>query len=94
MAIEEKKETRRREKTRHSFRVSFDRLFGVDGHLDFTMERQESRDMIDEQEEHTIGSLDTSMDRYLENHGLWRKRIPQGKYIELMIMVFLFVSLV
>ena len=43
------------------------------------MERHESRDMIDEQEEHTIGSLDTSMDRYLENHGLWRKRIPQGK---------------
>ncbi|UJR34162.1 hypothetical protein I4U23_021570 [Adineta vaga] len=41
------------------------------------MERHESREMIDEQEEHTIGSLDTSMDRYLENHGLWRKRIPQ-----------------
>jgi hypothetical protein len=39
------------------------------------MERQ---DIDDEQEEHTIGSLDTSMDRYLENHGLWRKRIPQG----------------
>jgi hypothetical protein len=34
--------------------------------------------MDDEQEEHTIGSLDTSMDRYLEHHGLWRKRIPQG----------------
>ncbi len=34
--------------------------------------------MEDEQEEHTIGSLDTSMDRYLEHHGLWRKRIPQG----------------
>ena len=42
------------------------------------MERQEHRDMNDEQEEHTIGSLDTSMDRYLEHHGLWRKRIPQG----------------
>lgn len=39
------------------------------------MERQE---MDDEQEEHTVGSLDTSMDRYLEHHGLWRKRIPQG----------------
>jgi hypothetical protein len=39
------------------------------------MERQ---DMDDEQEEHTVGSLDTSMDRYLEHHGLWRKRIPQG----------------
>ena len=34
--------------------------------------------MDDEQEEHTVGSLDTSMDRYLEHHGLWRKRIPQG----------------
>ncbi|CAF1185850.1 unnamed protein product [Adineta ricciae] len=41
------------------------------------MERQASRDMIDEHEEHTVGSLDTSMDRYLESHGLWRKRIPQ-----------------
>ncbi|CAF3616806.1 unnamed protein product [Rotaria socialis] len=41
------------------------------------MERQEHRDMDDEQEEHIIGSLDTSMDRYLEHHGLWRKRIPQ-----------------
>lgn len=44
------------------------------------MERLEHRDMDDEQEEHTIGSLDTSMDRYLEHHGLWRKRIPQGFY--------------
>jgi hypothetical protein len=43
------------------------------------MERQ---DMEDEQEEHTIGSLDTSMDRYLEHHGLWRKRIPQGLKIK------------
>lgn len=34
--------------------------------------------MDDEQEEHTVGSLDTSMDRYLEHKGLWRKRIPQG----------------
>lgn len=34
--------------------------------------------MDDGQEEHTIGSLDTSMDRYLEHHKLWRKRIPQG----------------
>jgi hypothetical protein len=42
------------------------------------MERQEYRDMDGEQEEHTIGSLDTSMDRYLEYLGLWRKRIPQG----------------
>jgi hypothetical protein len=25
-----------------------------------------------------VGSLDTTMDRYLEHHGLWRKRIPQG----------------
>ncbi|CAF3554476.1 unnamed protein product [Rotaria sp. Silwood1] len=41
------------------------------------MERQEHRYMDDEQEEHTIGSLDTSMDRYLEHHELWRKRIPQ-----------------
>lgn len=32
----------------------------------------------DEQEEHNVGSLDTSMDRYLEYHKLWRKRIPQG----------------
>lgn len=39
------------------------------------MERHE---IDDEQEEHTVGSLDTSMDRYLEHHGLWRKRIPQG----------------
>ena len=43
------------------------------------MERQVHQDMMDdEQEEHTVGSLDTSMDRYLEHHGLWRKRIPQG----------------
>lgn len=42
------------------------------------MDRQDYRDMDDEHEEHTIGSLDTSMDRYLEQHGLWRKRIPQG----------------
>jgi len=35
-------------------------------------------EMDDGQEEHTIGSLDTSMDRYLEHHKLWRKRIPQG----------------
>ena len=76
MTIEEK---RRREKTRYSFLLSLDCLFGVDGQREFTMERQESRDMMDEQEEHTIGSLDTSMDRYLESHGLWRKRIPQGK---------------
>ncbi|CAF0726223.1 unnamed protein product [Adineta steineri] len=41
------------------------------------MERQEYRDMDDEQEEYTIGSLDTSMDRYLERQRLWRKRIPQ-----------------
>jgi len=34
-------------------------------------------EMDDGQEEHTIGSLDTSMDRYLEHHKLWRKRIPQ-----------------
>lgn len=47
------------------------------------MDRTEYRQMIDdEQEEHTIGSLDTSMDRYLEHHQLWRKRIPQGTIIE------------
>jgi hypothetical protein len=42
------------------------------------MERPKQREMDDAFEEHTIGSLDTSMDRYLETHGLWRKRIPQG----------------
>lgn len=42
------------------------------------MERHGSREIMDELEEHTVGSLDTSMDRYLEHHGLWRKRIPQG----------------
>jgi hypothetical protein len=42
------------------------------------MEQQGHRD-DDEQEQHTVGSLDTSMDRYLEQHGLWRKRIPQGR---------------
>jgi hypothetical protein len=52
------------------------------------MERQ---DMDDEQEEHTIGSLDTSMDRYLEHHGLWRKRIPQGfkrKFVFFFVLKF------
>jgi hypothetical protein len=42
------------------------------------MEQDERREMNDEHEEHTIASLDTSMDRYLEHHALWRKRIPQG----------------
>ena len=41
------------------------------------MDPQTHREMND-QEEHTVGSLDTSMDRYLEHHRLWRKRIPQG----------------
>jgi hypothetical protein len=36
--------------------------------------------MDDDQEEHTVGSLDTSMDRYLERLRLWRKRIPQGLF--------------
>jgi len=44
----------------------------------FKTKKMERQDIDDEQEEHTVGSLDTSMDRYLENHGLWRKRIPQG----------------
>ena len=47
----------------------------VEGIFKKRMERQE---FDDEHEEHTVGSLDTSMDRYLEHHGLWRKRIPQG----------------
>ena len=44
-----------------------------------SMERDDRREMNDEHDEHTVGSLDTSMDRCLENHGLWRKRIPQGR---------------
>lgn len=40
------------------------------------MDLKESR-AEDEQQEYNIGSLDTSMDRYLEHHRLWRKRIPQ-----------------
>lgn len=43
------------------------------------MDLKESR-AEDEQQEYNIGSLDTSMDRYLEHHRLWRKRIPQGIY--------------
>ena len=43
------------------------------------MERDDRREMHDEHDEHNVGSLDTSMDRCLENHGLWRKRIPQGR---------------
>ncbi len=57
------------------------------------MERQEYRDMEDEQEEHTVGSLDTSMDRYLEHHGLWRKRIPQGLFLFLKKIMGYFVFL-
>lgn len=48
--------------------------------------------MDDEQEEHTVGSLDTSMDRYLEYHGLWRKRIPQG-WIEYVLFCVRFACL-